>query len=101
MRIYLDDQRPTPEGWVRTFTVQETIDLLQKHGDEVTHVSLDNDLGEGQPEGYKVVDWIEWQVATAGYRPPAMQIHSANVTRAAMMKAGIWQIMKMMEQRDE
>ena len=46
MKIFLDDddeRRPTPEGWHRTFTAQETIKLIENGN--VTHVSLDHDLG--------------------------------------------------------
>lgn len=57
MKIYLDDERETPEGWQRSYTVEETITLLQNH--EVSALSLDNDLGEGNQEGYKVLDWLE------------------------------------------
>lgn len=43
MKIYLDDERQTPDGWIRTYTPEETIELLKKGG--VTHLSLDHDLG--------------------------------------------------------
>jgi hypothetical protein len=29
VKVYLDDSRETPEGWIRTFTVEETIALLR------------------------------------------------------------------------
>lgn len=35
MKVYLDDLRPTPEGWKRTYTVEETIALIEKGS--VTH----------------------------------------------------------------
>ena len=47
MKVYLDDVRQAPEGWVRTYTVAETIELL-KTG-EVVELSLDHDLA---PEHY-------------------------------------------------
>jgi hypothetical protein len=45
VKVCLDDERPTPEGWVGVRTVQECIDKL-KTG-QVVAVSLDHDLGTG------------------------------------------------------
>ena len=62
--IFLDDLRPTPKGFERTYTVPETIELIQdcqKKNIEIDLLSLDNDLGENEAEGYTVLDWIEEQ----------------------------------------
>lgn len=86
MMVYLDDLRDEPEGWVRTHTVEETIALLETGN--VSDLSLDNDLGEGIKEGYKVLDWIEEQVyADPNFPIPArISIHSANpVARQRML----------------
>ena len=57
MRIYLDDERSTPEGWTRAFWPDEVINLLQAGG--VEEVSLDHDLGDDRRgTGYDVVLWI-------------------------------------------
>jgi len=40
MKVYLDDERNTPEGWVRTYTVEETIEHLKTRA--VAELSLDN-----------------------------------------------------------
>lgn len=90
MMIYLDDERPTPEGWTRTYTVAQTIDVfLNPNVGPVTHLSLDNDLGEGQREGFQVLDWLEDRVAADPTFPvPIVLIHSANpVRRAYMLRA--------------
>lgn len=60
INIYLDDERPTPKDFIRTYTVEETIKLIEEN--DVFILSLDNDLGfPGQPdkEGYQVVRWLE------------------------------------------
>ena len=44
MRVFLDDERATPPGWVRTYWPDEVITLL-KTGD-VVELSLDHDLGD-------------------------------------------------------
>lgn len=96
MKVFLDDLRPTPEGWVRTFTVEQTIDLVATY--EVTHVSLDHDLGdadlarsEGRSEvtGYDVLTWIEEQVVCNKFKPPHMQVHSDNGPGIERMRRAI------------
>ncbi|MBF4323163.1 cyclic-phosphate processing receiver domain-containing protein, partial [Vibrio anguillarum] len=58
MKVYLDDERDTPEGWVRSYWPEEVIELL-KSGN-VTEISLDHDLGDDDHgTGYDVVLWIE------------------------------------------
>ncbi|WP_404305676.1 cyclic-phosphate processing receiver domain-containing protein [Neorhodopirellula lusitana] len=45
MKVYLDDERTTPEGWHRIYWPDEAIELL-KTG-KVTDISLDHDRGTG------------------------------------------------------
>lgn len=40
MRVYLDDERVTPEGWVRAFWPSEFIELLETG--RVRELSLDH-----------------------------------------------------------
>ncbi|MDM5178662.1 hypothetical protein PO883_15795 [Massilia sp. DJPM01] len=88
MKVYLDDERATPDGWVRVYWPDEAIALLA--GGAVTHLSLDHDLGDdARGTGYDVVLWIEEQVFTAGFRLPAMRVHSANASAREKMEAGI------------
>ena len=91
MRIFLDDERPTPQGWVRAFWPEEVIALLEAGG--VTEVSLDHDLGNDERgTGYDVVLWIEEAVATRGFVPPRLVVHSANSSARAKMEQGIAKI---------
>lgn len=88
MRIYLDDERVTPDGWVRAYWPDEVVYLLEKGG--VTHVSLDHDLGDDKRgTGYDVILWIEEAVATRGFIPPIISIHSANSSAREKMLAGV------------
>jgi len=85
MKVYMDDLRSTPIGWERTFTVEETIDKLKTKS--VTDLSLDNDLGEGLLEGFKVLDWLEREAFFDPTFPiPNITIHSSNEGRAPMMR---------------
>lgn len=88
IKVYLDDVRATPPGWSRTNSVEETINFLSKN--VVTHLSLDNDLGENEPEGYLVVDWLEEKVhGDPSFLIPEITVHSSNPTRSKYMERGI------------
>jgi hypothetical protein len=64
--IFLDDERQTKVGFdIRTYTAEETIELIKKDSD-IEFVSLDNDLGLGRMEGYKVADYLEELYFTTG-----------------------------------
>ena len=92
MKVYLDDERATPEGWTRVYWPSEAVELL-KSG-RVTEISLDHDLGNDERgTGYDVVLWIEEQVVLHGFVPPKMSVHSANVSARTKMEAGIRAIM--------
>jgi hypothetical protein len=89
MRVYLDDERETPPGFTRTYTADETIELLRPGC--VTELSLDHDLGdEAAGTGYDVLLWIEKAVAEECFSPPAkITIHSANAGARPKMLAAV------------
>lgn len=88
IRIYLDDERPTPPGWTRVYWPDEAIELL-KTG-RVTDISLDHDLGDDERgTGYDVVLWIEEAVVVNGFNPPLIKVHSANISARKKMEQGI------------
>ncbi len=91
MKVFLDDERPAPEGWRRVHWPEEAIELLESG--EVELISLDHDLGDDDHgTGYDVILWIEEAVATRGFRPPRIKVHSANSSARVKMEAGIRQI---------
>ena len=61
LKVYLDDERPAPEGWVHVKTPAQAIALLDTG--MVSHLSLDHDLGDDENvgTGYDVVLWMEEQ----------------------------------------
>jgi hypothetical protein len=96
MKIYLDDLRETPKDYIRTYTVEQTIELLSTR--KVTDLSLDNDLGDGLLEGYKVVDELEEFIYNDKTFPiPNITIHSANASRVDYMQRAIQNIYKIRE----
>jgi len=88
MKVYLDDERIAPDGWIQVRWPEDAIRLLESG--EVTELSLDHDLGDdAHGTGYDVVLWIEEAVATRGFRPPSVKVHSANSSARMKMESGI------------
>jgi hypothetical protein len=88
MKVYLDDERTTPDGWVRVFWPDQAIELLKTGA--VSEISLDHDLGDDdRGTGYDVVLWIEEAVMTRDFVPPTMSVHSANSSARMKMELGI------------
>lgn len=91
IRIWLDDFRDAPPGWMRAFTPEQVIGLLSLG--KVAEVSLDYDLGldDGGSErtGFTVLIWLAREVGTGRWtRPlPQISVHSRNpVGRDRMLR---------------
>lgn len=85
MKVWLDDLRPAPDGWLRVKTVNHAINLLQTN--KVTEISLDHDLGYADKKtGYDVMLWIEEQVIKNNFTAPKIRIHTANSSAREKMK---------------
>ncbi|RQR26997.1 hypothetical protein DIE23_28495 [Burkholderia sp. Bp9143] len=98
MRVFLDDERETPDGWVRVYWPAEAIALLESG--LVEELSLDHDLGDDDHgTGYDVILWIEEAVALRGFIPPKITVHSANSSATAKMLAGMRSIKSLLAQR--
>ncbi len=98
MKLYLDDERPTPAGWIGVKWPDEAIAYLETGS--VTDLSLDHDLGDDERgTGNDVVLWLEEAVALRGFRPPRMSVHSANASARLKMEAGIAQIERLLQIR--
>lgn len=97
-KVFLDDERQTPKGWIRTYSVDETIQHLQTG--RVTHLSLDNDLGQDEygnemKQGFLVVNFLEDQAYNDPSFPiPEITIHSANATRVQYMRKVVERILE-------
>jgi hypothetical protein len=96
MRIYLDDERPTPEGWLSARWPEDVIAYLSEGG--VEEISLDHDLGDdAHGTGYDVLRWIEEAVALEGFKPPVIHIHTANPAARKRMQVALNSIVRMSE----
>jgi len=99
IKIWLDDARGAPEGWVRTRTPAETIELLKSGQVEV--LSLDHDLGVDDTvgTGYDVLLWLEEEVALERFLSPlpVMMAHTSNSAARPRMEMAIEQIKRLAE----
>ena len=94
MKIFLDDTRPAPEGWILAKTAREAQALIQ--GNEVEEISLDHDLGHDIRNGGWVLTYLEIR-QHYGLPIPKIYVHSANPTARKRMELGI----KRLEERRE
>jgi hypothetical protein len=96
--IWLDDVRPIREGFtVHVKTAEMAIAMLETK--TVEKISVDNDLGDGQTEGYKVVDWIEDAVYHGRIPPIQVTVHSDNSGRRGYIEQAIKNIDRMQRDR--
>ena len=77
MKLYVDDIRIAPEGWVQAWNAREAIEQLRTL--TVTELSLDHDLGDpGEDTGYDIMGWIEVRVYHENFPLPDIKFHTAN-----------------------
>jgi hypothetical protein len=82
IRLWLDDEREAPIGWIRCFSAAEANALLSSG--RVVEVSLDHDLG-AELTGYDVAKHIAYLQHVGEPIPEILRCHSANpVGRAAI-----------------
>ena len=94
MKLYLDDERIPPEGWVLVKTVPELIKLISSE-ETIEQISLDHDLGDDQLTGYDFLCWLEEQVYLNKLTYlPIINIHSANPTGRINMALALRSIQK-------
>ena len=96
INIFLDDVRNAPEGYIRTWTVEETVMMIFQNQGGIDILSLDNDLGLDQLEGYKVLDWMESIVHSDPnfILPDQIRVHSANPVARKRMEVIIQKLWK-------
>ncbi len=60
MKVYLDDWRKPPEGYILVKTVNELKELVKRHGREIEVLDLDNYLEEYARFGGNGIDFMKW-----------------------------------------
>ena len=68
------------QTWYNSLTKGQRIVIAQTEDFKIEVLSLDNDLGEGLEEGYKVLDWLEEKAFGEPLFtiPMDIKVHSAN-----------------------
>jgi hypothetical protein len=79
VNVYLDDVRRIPPGFVAARSAQECLLLLAES--QVNLLSLDYELGYGQPNGMAVVHGM----IAAGTYPKEIFVHSSSLMGRAQM----------------
>ena len=89
MKIWLDDLRPAPEGYIWLDTVNKAKNCIvwcEQHGELIELLDLDHDLGyERQADGGDAVRLLDWLEETGRNYP--IRIHSMNVVGRQNMLA--------------
>lgn len=94
MKVYLDNQRAAPAGWLAVRWPEDAILLLATN--EVTELSLDHDFGRGgRGSSDEVLQWIAEAVATRGFAAPAITIHSINSNQKQRLQARVAEITRL------
>ena len=93
MKLWIDDIRKAPEGWVWVVDAESaTREFLKGY---ITEVSFDNDLGPDSLEGWQVANWLEHQVRMGVLpAPEIMKVHSGNPPGKARIQATLDAIAK-------
>jgi hypothetical protein len=89
IKVWLDDERKAPIGWVSFKTVPELITFYNKNYEKIMELSLDHDLGEDTPTGYDFIKWLEEKMYFKKFEKlPKINVHSANpVGKKRMIQA--------------
>ena len=91
MYLFMDDIRPTPQGFARTYSVNETI--VQIVNNPIVELSLDHDLGvftEDGGDGSEVTKFLACYYAHGlNVMPDRVVIHSANTVGVTNMASDL------------
>lgn len=82
MKLWIDDVRPAPEGYVWHRTVNSAITYIRCFESDIELISMDHDAGDyGPPDYIRILDWLE----ETGRNYP-IHIHSANAVGVENMR---------------
>lgn len=89
MKLWLDDTRPAPKGWLWVKTAPEAITQLQTH--LFDEISLDHDLGPIEAgTGYDVAVFIEENAYNKTLKLFKWSVHSANPVGVYRMECALY-----------
>ncbi len=79
MKIWVDDLRPVPQGYMWAKSVNQAISLVEKaeaENEEVEVLDLDHDLGDYYSDGGDAIKLLDWLAERGTFYP--VKIHTAN-----------------------
>ena len=89
VKIWLDDERDAPSGYVHCYSVNETINKIkfyEKYSVAILELNLDHDLGDYAKDGGDGINLIDWLCMRETFYK--IVLHTANpVGRANMQRA--------------
>jgi len=86
MKIFLDNMRDAPEGWLAVHWPDDAILLLAQG--EVTELSVDHEFGRGlRGTADTLFDWLTTAITTRALPVPKLIVHSSNSTQQARLQA--------------
>lgn len=86
VKIWVDDLRPVPVGYVGVKSVNETIALIEQiesDGGSIALLDLDHDLGDYAEDGGDAIKILDYLVERETYYP--IEVHTANPVGRANM----------------
>lgn len=92
MKVWLDDTRRAPKGWVLCQTPWDFRELVKRFSPSITHMSFDHDLGSGCENGHDVAKMVEEMAFTnpSSLHPDIIfYVHSANPMGARQIQSAL------------
>ena len=87
IKIYVDDVRDIPEGYIGTRSVNQTIELIKEiesHDGSIDVIDLDHDLGDYAYDGGDAIKILDFLVERETFYP--IDFHTANPVGRANME---------------
>ncbi len=76
MKIWLDDVRPAPDGFIHVRNFVELDTLLNNQSELIEIMSFDHDLGLSVWDGYRIIKWLAENHLNRW--PLEIRVHSSN-----------------------
>ena len=76
MKIWLDDIRPAPEGYIWCKSVNSAKRMIESARENISVLDLDHDLGDYAYDGGDGIKLLDWFVETQRFYP--IRIHTMN-----------------------
>jgi len=96
MKIYLDDIRfPPGSGWSVIRTVDDFVLTWGRNREDITYISFDHDLGNGDDTGYDALRLVLRGIENGVKVHPDLRlvVHSMNFEEARKMREDISKLM--------